>query len=118
MRSSQKKYKFRALRFCSLILLTACSAFYAEALTSCSQVDEISYLVVYRADANGTINGKARVVQSVMAGGASVQVVAKPMDGYRFLCWDDGSENAVRTDSEIYESFERIAYFAMEDHEP
>ncbi len=87
------------------------------ALISCSQVDEISYLVVYRAEANGTVNGKSRVLQSVMAGGASIQVTAKPMDGYRFLRWDDGSECAARTDSEIYESFERIAYFVPEDLE-
>lgn len=115
MNTRRLKNYSKAGRFFLVVFFSATTLCTAQLLTSCSQIEVLSYLVIYRADENGNINGKARVLQAVMAGSATSCVTAIPANGYRFVRWDDGNTNPVRVDSEVYASFERIAYFAAEE---
>ncbi len=83
-------------------------------LSGCNELNEVSYLVVYRCDTNGTINGKDRVLYTVFAGETGPEVTAVPKKGYVFSNWDDGLLTASRQDTDIFASFEHIAYFLPE----
>ena len=72
------------------------------------------YVVTYVAADGGSIEGA--VTQSVEDGHDATQVKAKPEEGYRFVGWSDGSEEAARLDKGIKEDAVYTATFARLVH--
>lgn len=72
------------------------------------------YVVTYVAADGGAIEGEVR--QSVEEGQDAKQVKAKPEEGYRFVGWSDGSEEAVRSDKGIKADAVYTASFARLVH--
>lgn len=72
------------------------------------------YVVTYVAADGGTIEGLIK--QSVEEGHEATKVEAKPEEGYRFVEWSDGSEEAVRLDKGIKADAVYTATFARLVH--
>ena len=72
------------------------------------------YVVTYVAADGGTVEGLIK--QSVEEGHEAEKVEAKPEEGYRFVGWSDGSEEAVRRDKGIKADAVYTASFARLVH--
>ena len=55
--------------------------------------------ITYKAKANGILQGIA--VQKLPRGGDASQVIAVPLNGYRFVRWSDGSQDPIRSDRNV-----------------
>lgn len=58
-------------------------------------VEAKTFTVTFKVvDANGTVDGKTEIVQSVSGGGSALAVTAQPLGGYKFNFWAIGNDRA------------------------
>ena len=67
------------------------------------------YSLTYTAGEGGSIQGAT--IQSVPAGGSGTTVTAVADEGWRFVRWSDGVDNAQRTDADVSGNISIIAEF-------
>ncbi|WP_380018706.1 InlB B-repeat-containing protein [Dokdonella ginsengisoli] len=72
------------------------------------------FALKYEAGPNGTVNGGAEVLDSIIAGGTGPDVFAEPEPGYVFTHWSDGSQQNPRVDANLVGPISVIANFAPE----
>ena len=70
--------------------------------------------LTYTAESGGVVKGE--VNQSIEIGLSGTLVSAVPDIGYKFVCWSDGKISARRTDQNVREDLNIIAYFEKETY--
>lgn len=73
-----------------------------------------TFVLTYRAGANGLVNGQAEISTEVGAGGAGPVVAAQPASGFEFVQWSDGSVANPRQDQNVAADVDVTAEFAAE----
>ncbi|WP_096201610.1 S-layer homology domain-containing protein [Bacillus sp. FJAT-45350] len=68
-----------------------------------------TFILVYSAPENGTIEGETS--QAVNQGGNGTEVTAVPNENYRFIRWSDGITDNPRTDTDVNEDVNVTAEF-------
>jgi hypothetical protein len=71
-----------------------------------------TFLLTYRAGANGLVNGQAEVSTTVSAGATGILVSAQPAAGFVFVQWSDGSVANPRLDGNVAADIDVTAEFA------
>ena len=81
-------------------------------LTATAEFKKLKFKITYLSNNFGKIEGE--IVQNILFGDEGVKVKAVPYDGFVFLYWSDGNENAERIDKCLTQNMTVTAYFGCE----
>lgn len=85
---------------------------FLDTITFAEDAADTRHVLLYRAGANGSVQGAT--AQSVLAGADGTAVTAQPDGGYVFVEWSDGVTDITRTDTAVDEAIDVTAVFAEE----